>query len=144
MSSKADMISTKIDPVSRNAIWREHVKKEERSQVLRLDFTMNPKTMYGLTDKPNKATWKPKNHGENEHEIADVTRALAEAELPPKQRYHWPQTSSMEIGWMTDPLLEREKGDQWTHGIVSCDITKYAERYVESQGHNPYCNAKPS
>lgn len=137
--SKADMISNKIDPVSRNAIWREHVAKEEHSQVLRLDFTMNPKTMYGFTEKPNKKAWK--NDSKNGVDD-DVTRVLAEAALPPKQRYHWPQTSSMEVGWMTDPLVEKEKGDQWRHGIINCPITSYAERYVESHGHNPFANVK--
>ena len=29
MGSKADMISAKFDEVSRNAIWREHVHKED-------------------------------------------------------------------------------------------------------------------
>lgn len=139
--SKADMISTKINPVARNAIWREHVAKEERSQVLRVDFTMNPKTMFGFTEKPNKPAWTGSN-GRSEDD--EVTRVLAEAELPPKQRYHWPQTSSMEIGWMTDPLIEKEKGIQNRKGIKSSDITRYAERYVESHGHNPFQSAHAS
>lgn len=137
--SRADMISMKIDPVARNQIWREHVQKEERAQVLRLDFTMNPKTMYGFTEKPNKPAWvNPNTDGTDD----EVTRVLAEAALPPKQRYHWPQTSAMEVGWLTDPLLEREKGEQYKKGIVSCEITKYAERYVESHGHNPFTAVK--
>merc|ERR1740130_1801434 len=135
--SRADMISMNINPVARNKIWREHVGKEEKSQVLRLDFTMNPKTMYGFTEKPNKPRWDGHARGDDD----EVTRVLAEAALPPKQRYHWPQTSAMEVGWMTDPLLEPEKGEQWKRGIVNCDITKYAERYVESHGNNPF--AKP-
>eukprot|EP00959_Pyramimonas_sp_CCMP1952_P065959 1377078-Pyramimonas_sp.AAC.1 len=38
--SRADMISPKIDEVSRNSIWREHCKKELANHTLNTNFNI--------------------------------------------------------------------------------------------------------
>ena len=51
MGSKADMISSKIDEVSRNSIWREHVKKEDAKEITATPFQVNPKKAGTITSK---------------------------------------------------------------------------------------------
>jgi hypothetical protein len=51
MGSKADMISSKMDAVSRNEIWREHVKKEDALKVDAAPFQVNSKKAVTVTGK---------------------------------------------------------------------------------------------
>ena len=44
MGTRADMISSKIDPVSRNQIWREHLVKESKMEGPSTGFQFNPTT----------------------------------------------------------------------------------------------------
>mmetsp|Transcript_46132 Transcript_46132/g.86064 ORF Transcript_46132/g.86064 Transcript_46132/m.86064 type:complete len:107 (-) Transcript_46132:1458-1778(-) len=52
--SRADMISNKIDEVSRNSIWREHCEKELHMHKLNTNFFIaDPKSMPTFPEKPN-------------------------------------------------------------------------------------------
>ena len=52
-TGKCDMLSEKLNPVDRNAIWREYLGKERERSVLRTEFAIHPASLATVTDKPH-------------------------------------------------------------------------------------------
>ena len=74
--SRADMLSSKIDEVSRNRIWEEHCTKEVSKLQMNTHFAINdPTKMDCLPEKPNHVFPKVKL-SERDVEIATTKLGL--------------------------------------------------------------------
>lgn len=139
--SRAEMISTKIDEVSRNSIWREHCTKERHMLKLNTNFFIaNPSSMPTISDKPNYVVPSVKL---NQKDMDEAARTLKEVcsvknkDLLPYEKFEAPITSTHEIGWHTKTQLVK-KHPMFHHARASCDITQYADAYYAMSGTTPY------
>ncbi|XP_069837409.1 cilia- and flagella-associated protein 144 [Dendropsophus ebraccatus] len=112
------------DEVSLNAIHRETIRKENRTQKLVTEFSINPHhKMHAVTGKP--MAWH-----ENQNETADENflNIIHHAALEPTKKYAEPQTTSQEIGWITRPLISIDRTDRRLHyHRQKTEITAYME-----------------
>lgn len=107
----------------------------------RTDFTSNPRTVNSITSDPTK------NHLNNEANLGEidfsdpVLAAYKNVSATPTQKYKFPVTSSMELGWHKPAAsAQPEKGDQWIRTKTSCEETRYAAKYNEAVGCSPFRN----
>eukprot|EP01083_Nonionella_stella_P037280 101620_1 len=130
--------------VAQNAIWTEHVKKEAKRQTLNTDFNVNPSTMHSISAKPTAvdpwSLWKADDEESDKKPEDDVDEQLharlRQAELKPREKASFPQTSAQEYGWDIEKL--NGSRDKWNRPLTQCDITKYASSYVAAQGKSPF------
>ncbi|XP_056388992.1 cilia- and flagella-associated protein 144 [Hyla sarda] len=112
------------DEVSLNAIHRETIRKENRTQRLITEFSINPNhRMHAVTGKP--MAWH-----ENQNETADENflTIIHHAALEPTKKYSEPQTTNQEIGWITRPLISMDRTDgRLHHHRQKTEITAYME-----------------
>ncbi|KAM3914192.1 cilia- and flagella-associated protein 144 [Leptodactylus fuscus] len=112
------------DEVSLNAIHRETIRKENRSQRLVTEYRINPH------HKVHAVTGKPMARHDNQNETADESflNVVHHAALEPTKKYTEPQTTSQEIGWMTQPLITTDRTDRrLNHHRQKTEITAYME-----------------
>ncbi|XP_072277281.1 cilia- and flagella-associated protein 144 [Pyxicephalus adspersus] len=112
------------DEVSLNAIHRETIRKENRCQRLVTEFTINP------YHQIHAVTGKPMARHDNQNEIADETflKIFHHTALEPTKKYTEPQTTSQEIGWITQPLINIDRTDtRLYHHRQKTEITTYME-----------------
>mmetsp|Transcript_37016 Transcript_37016/g.91478 ORF Transcript_37016/g.91478 Transcript_37016/m.91478 type:complete len:151 (-) Transcript_37016:336-788(-) len=138
--SRADMISAKIDEVSKNSIWREHCLKELAHCELNTNFSIsNVKKMSVIPEKPNYVVPSTKiNKGEMDaaSTLLKSLCAVQDADLLPSERFELPVTSAQEVGWKFKPLVPRNA--MFAKPRNSCDITLYADKYFEMCGTTPF------
>merc|ERR1712093_500992 len=90
---------------------------------------------------------KPTSH--NPHETASIMAkrkpAQGGANLVRKRitelKFDPYATEAGSIGQMAYEALNKERVEmtaKWNKSLISCDETLYAQKYVESMGHNPY------
>ncbi|XP_010870653.1 protein FAM183A [Esox lucius] len=112
-----------VDIVHQNAIHVETIKKENRSQKLYTNFSINPfKTLHVFTDKPTTG------YTHDNVEDPAFIKALHDARLEPTKKYAYPQTESQEIGWISTPLIVSDRSDRrvnWPR--QNSEITKYMD-----------------
>lgn len=139
--SRADMISAKIDEVSRNSIWREHTKKELANHTLNTNFNIaDLRKMMTIPEKPNHVKPDVKM---SEEDIAFATRTLKEVcsvknrDLLPVDKYESPVTSAQENGWHARIMLVK-KNPMFDQARNSCDVTQYADAYYSMTGTTPF------
>ncbi|KAH7431822.1 hypothetical protein KP509_08G068400 [Ceratopteris richardii] len=143
-SGHGGMVSAKIDPVSRNAIWKEHCLKEEAKHRLSSEFSINPSTLVYIAEKPSK--YKP-SITLTQEEIDEAKQLLAsvfmsnETDLTPTEKYELPQTASQEYGWCSRPFMEPDPFFNFPH--KGCAITKFAAAYQECMHRSPYARRNP-
>merc|ERR1711865_1061914 len=91
-----DMISAKIDEVSRNSIWREHVRKEDGRKRDNAPFQMNPNTLATIAVKPTQVdpTRMKGSTAEEKLEIAEL-----EAKLQ-RRMQTLTETEANEVGYL--------------------------------------------
>ncbi|XP_078529662.1 cilia- and flagella-associated protein 144 [Lissotriton helveticus] len=114
----------KPNQVVLNAIQCETVKKEMRSQKLYTEFNINP------FHKVEVVAGKPMSWHDNLEEVVDegFLTAIHQAALEPTKKYTEPQTTSQEIGWYSDPLINRDVSDRRLNfHRFKTEITKYME-----------------
>ncbi|GAQ80305.1 hypothetical protein KFL_000510050 [Klebsormidium nitens] len=126
----------KIDEVSRNATWREHLKKELKRPTVVADYHLpDPRLIETLTDKPNRVNPHIKITAED---FENATSRLAsmctlkDDHLLPSEKYELPQTSAQEYGWVTKPLLERNM--MFSYPRRTNEIMEYAAHYHAMTG----------
>mmetsp|Transcript_20792 Transcript_20792/g.70794 ORF Transcript_20792/g.70794 Transcript_20792/m.70794 type:complete len:150 (-) Transcript_20792:109-558(-) len=142
--SKADMISQRIDEVSRNSIWREHCTKELAHTTLNTNFNIsNPWKMPTLPEKPNYML--PSNNlDEFEcYQSAEELRELCsikDADQLPAEKYDEPRTSAQEYGWSSKPF--GEQNGMFTYARSACELTKYADAYYKMSATTPFSAPK--
>uniref|UniRef100_A0AAY5K768 Cilia and flagella associated protein 144 n=1 Tax=Esox lucius TaxID=8010 RepID=A0AAY5K768_ESOLU len=136
-----------VDIVHQNAIHVETIKKENRSQKLYTNFSINPfKTLHVFTDKPTTG-YTHDNVEDRKYKPlvystvlrcppvfiiaftpAAFIKALHDARLEPTKKYAYPQTESQEIGWISTPLIVSDRSDRrvnWPR--QNSEITKYMD-----------------
>ncbi|XP_066453988.1 cilia- and flagella-associated protein 144 [Eleutherodactylus coqui] len=118
------MAAGQRDEVSLNAIHRETIRKERRSQRLVTEYRINPQ------HRVHAVTGKPMAWHDNQEEAADESflNIIHHAALEPTKKYSEPQTTSQEIGWMTRPLISMDWTDRrLQHHRQKTEITAYME-----------------
>lgn len=110
--------------VHQNAILCETIKKENKSQKLYTNYSINPfKKMYTLTGKPNSV-----HDSADGEEDDNFLRIIKRAYQEPVNKYEFPQTESQEIGWDYKPLLPEDREDKRLHfPRQNSEITKYMD-----------------
>ncbi|KAK3236233.1 hypothetical protein CYMTET_53615 [Cymbomonas tetramitiformis] len=144
--SRADMISGKIDEVSRNSIWREHCKKELNNHVLNTNFNIsNPLKMPTLPEKPNYVlpnTSMSKSDLDAANQTLREVCSVKNADVVPPEKYESPQTAGHELGWHSKVKLV-DKDPMFEYARNTCEITKYADAYFAMSGTTPYSRKDP-
>ncbi|KAM4628549.1 cilia- and flagella-associated protein 144 [Polymixia lowei] len=113
-----------LDIVHQNAIQVETIRKEQRSQKLYTQFSINPnKKLHVMTDKPMS-----NNTQEVVEEDPAFIKAIHAARLEPTKKYTHPQTESQEIGWISTPLIVSDRSDRRLNfPRQNSEITKYMD-----------------
>eukprot|EP00218_Dolichomastix_sp_CCMP3274_P016773 CAMPEP_0170132900 /NCGR_PEP_ID=MMETSP0033_2-20121228/949_1 /TAXON_ID=195969 /ORGANISM="Dolichomastix tenuilepis, Strain CCMP3274" /LENGTH=152 /DNA_ID=CAMNT_0010368349 /DNA_START=18 /DNA_END=476 /DNA_ORIENTATION=+ len=138
--SKADMISNKLDEVSKNSIWREHCTKELNNTTLNTNFNIsNPARMPTLPEKPNYILPNTAVDGSEMSEARERLRMLCsikDADQLPPDKYDDPRTSAQEYGWHSKTLMGNNP--IFNYKRSACEITSYADKYYEMSGTTPF------
>ncbi|XP_076440623.1 cilia- and flagella-associated protein 144-like [Babylonia areolata] len=109
--------------VHQNAILCETVTKENRHQKLYTNYSINPfKEFYVIAGKPNQAV---EDGEEDNHFLQVIKRANQE----PVRKYDRPQTEAQEVGWITKPLIQSDRGDTRLNFFrQNSPITKFMDK----------------
>ncbi|QDZ23806.1 hypothetical protein HOP50_11g63460 [Chloropicon primus] len=144
--SRADMLSSKIDEVSRNRIWEEHCTKEVAKLQMNTHFAINdPTKMDCLPEKPNYVYPKIKlSDGDVELATTKLSAVCSKKDvhLDPSEKHPLPMTTSQEYGWIHTALVK--PNEMFAHKLNSCDITKYANAYYSMSGTTPFSRKEGS
>lgn len=147
--SKGAGFVDKKNEVHKNCIHAENIKKEHQYSARNRseEYSLNPFTMQNISEKPNYVT--PLNpyksvKVDNIHDdvverafrLNSMRKKIQSAGMAPRQKFAFQQTSSQEIGWFNQPLVK--PADRWQHGVTNCQITKYADNYMELKKTNPF------
>lgn len=110
--------------VHQNAILCETIMKEHRHQKLYSSYSVNPfKKIHTITGKPNSL--HDTEEGEEDSHFREV---IKRANQEPVKKYENPQTAAQEIGWISRPLIDSDRGDRRLHFPRSNSaITKYMD-----------------
>ncbi|XP_015210907.2 cilia- and flagella-associated protein 144 [Lepisosteus oculatus] len=113
-----------VDIVHQNAILCETIMKEQRSQKLYTQFSINPfKKLHVLPGKP-----MPRHANEDGKEDPNFLKIIHGARLEPTKKYTHPQTESQEIGWISTPLIVSDRSDRRiSFPRQNSEITKYMD-----------------
>jgi len=118
--------------VHQNAILCETVTKENRYQKLYTNYSINPfKEFYVIAGKPNQAA----DDGEKDDHFLQV---IKRANQEPVKKYTRPQTEAQEVGWITKPLIETDRGDTRLNFFRhNSPITKFMDKaWLEKEQQN--------
>ncbi|KAL8615101.1 hypothetical protein ACOMHN_009177 [Nucella lapillus] len=109
--------------VHQNAILCETVTKENRHQKLYTNYSINPfKEFYVIAGKPNQAV----EEGEEDNHFLQV---IKRANQEPIRKYDRPQTEAQEVGWITKPLIQTDRGDTRLNFFrQNSPITKFMDK----------------
>ncbi|CAG5863474.1 cilia- and flagella-associated protein 144 [Menidia menidia] len=109
----------KLDYVNLDRFHIEMIRKEQRTQKLHTEFSINPhRKLHILPDKPMSRK-PPEVIAEN----SGFIEALHKAQLEPVKKYPMPVTESHEIGWISTPLIPETRHFQ----RICTDVTKHEE-----------------
>ncbi|XP_067928259.1 cilia- and flagella-associated protein 144-like [Watersipora subatra] len=126
MAAKGSIEKEPMNFVHKNAILCETVNKENRTQKLYTNYSINPfKPLHVIAGKPNS-----KYDSEDGEEDPHFKKIIARANQEPTKKFTTPQTEAQEIGWVTRPLLEKDRGDRrlsFPHQMS--EMTKYMETF---------------
>lgn len=131
------MVAGKMDAVSVNRVWEEHVKKE--NLTLRLNETYkltDPRKIDILPEKPNRTIPMP---NPDQATIMAATAKLGEfaslkdTDKQPAERFALPLTGNMEYGFF-QRVMAGGPNVMFHHPLSTCDVTGYAIEYAKSNG----------
>ena len=131
------------DVVAKNRRWAEACDKE--TKMIRLNTTFmvgNRNNLDIFPEKPNRLNLPVVNAdvARESNELLDSVCSVKDAILLPAEKYELPQTMAQEVGFHYKPLVERNP--MFQRGRAGCEITAYAENYVETTGVGPYARKK--
>ncbi|GFR48726.1 hypothetical protein Agub_g10683 [Astrephomene gubernaculifera] len=138
------MVAGKMDAVSVNRVWEEHVKKENRTLRLNDQFCIsNPRKMDILPEKPNRTVPTP-NPDESTVAAATATlhslAAAKDVDKAPQDRYALPISGNMEYGFFHRVQLS-QTNPMFDHKHQPCELTDNAQEYLKSfNGIGPFTN----
>ncbi|PNW86685.1 hypothetical protein CHLRE_02g095072v5 [Chlamydomonas reinhardtii] len=131
------MVAGKMDAVSVNRVWEEHVKKEAKTLKLNDQFCItDPRKMDVLPEKPNRTV---PTQNPDASTIAAATQTLhnlaaaKDVDKLPVDRYALPVTGNMEYGFF-HRVQNQNTNPMFDHKHNVCDVTEYAQEYVKSNG----------
>jgi len=135
------MVASKLDPVAQNSVWEEHVRKENRTIKLGTTFNItDPRKMTILPEKPNHIV--PQSNPSLDV-VATSTATLTsmsclkDTDKLPQERFALPLTGNMEYGFFSSkPLISGNP--MFNYPTKKCDVTQYADTYVQNAGASPY------
>ena len=64
----------------------------------------------------------------DDQDVRDVVAGLLGQQKIPQEKYDAPQTSSQEVGWFYEPLVQ--PNPKFQHNLHQGDATKFAENYT--------------
>ncbi|ETV69762.1 hypothetical protein H257_14599 [Aphanomyces astaci] len=141
---KAAGVVVKCDEVSKNQIWREHLKKELLMEGPSTPFQFNPKTLSSVTPKPTMM--KPSDFsrtdpvGSTSNEVAEKVKQNVKK---PQEISAVPMTEAQKVGWAHDQAWKNGRGavsKRWYRGRGSTDVTEFAENYCTMAGCSPFAD----
>ncbi|KDO27519.1 hypothetical protein SPRG_06786 [Saprolegnia parasitica CBS 223.65] len=135
----------KTDEVSRNQIWREHLKKELLTEGPSTAFQFNPKTLSSVAPKPT--SMQPSDftatHATNAAPPNEIETKVRQGIKNPQERSDVPSTEAQKIGWAHDQAWKNgraETNKRWYRGRGSTDVTVFAENYCAMAGCSPFAD----
>uniref|UniRef100_A0A061RG67 Flagellar associated protein n=1 Tax=Tetraselmis sp. GSL018 TaxID=582737 RepID=A0A061RG67_9CHLO len=139
--SKCDMISASLDEVSRNCIWREHVRKEKLGFQMNTDFRISdPNKMQVITEKPNRVVPQQRPDSETMRACTQKLESLCSStqrDTAPNRKYTLPVTSTQVYGFWSDHIFDGTHS-MFDHKRHAVDVSKYADSYVTMTGKSPF------
>ena len=131
------------DVVAKNRRWAEACDKE--TKMIRLSTTFmvgNRNNLDIFPEKPNRLNLPVVNAdvARESNELLDSVCSVKDAVLLPAEKYELPQTMAQEVGFHYKPLVA--PNPMFQRGRAGCEITAYAENYVETTGVGPYARKK--
>mmetsp|Transcript_53423 Transcript_53423/g.61233 ORF Transcript_53423/g.61233 Transcript_53423/m.61233 type:complete len:140 (+) Transcript_53423:146-565(+) len=126
-----------MTPIEEMACWTEAIRKENRVSSVYEEFSLNPRKLQMISEKPNRMKFNVKSEDINNELGADLKNKLNDLERIPKQKSNFPLTSNQEFGWDADAFYMKKT---WSHNKASCDETKYANNYFTMTRKSPYSN----
>eukprot|EP01135_Chromosphaera_perkinsii_P011385 Nk52_evm30s2391 gene=Nk52_evmTU30s2391 len=123
MASAGAKEVVEVNLVHKNAVFCEHIRKQERFHKLYTDYSVNPKNTCFLTGKPNNvADMSIEVDGELKY-----LDAFKKAKAGPTEKYEAPVTESMEYGWYKNggSLVPRNLDPRVNFSRSSSEITRY-------------------
>ncbi|KAK7487511.1 hypothetical protein BaRGS_00021213 [Batillaria attramentaria] len=132
MAGKAPPAKEPKNMVHQYAILCETVEKENRYQRLYTNYSINPfKEFYVIAGKPNAVE-------EDGEEDAHFRQVIHQANMEPVKKYKRPQTEAQEIGWITKPLIQTDRGDTRLNFFrQNSPITKFMDKaWLEKEQQN--------
>lgn len=64
-----------------------------------------------------------------------ISKLITQNHQIPKDKYEYPITSAMEIGWYSKPLVDNSK---WNKPVSSTPISQYVDNYFVTMKINPF------
>ncbi|OQR94197.1 cleavage induced hypothetical protein [Thraustotheca clavata] len=150
----------KTDEVSRNQIWREHLKKELLTEGSSTGFQFNPKTLSSVAPKPT--SMKPSdfnlNNAEQNASPCEIEAKVRQGIKNPQELSDIPCTEAQKVGWAHDQAWKNGRAEinkRWYRGrgrldttttffySLSCnstDVTVFAENYCAMAGCSPFAD----
>ena len=81
--------------IEEHANYTDIIKREKANSRLFETFTLNPKNLYILTDKPNKQTLSDLKNDQTTKELGkELKDKLASVNATPKMKFVYPMTSN--------------------------------------------------
>lgn len=126
-----------ITAVAQNKMMEETVSKEMRHHKIVTEFSINPfRKMQTISGKVNNID---ENVIDDCGGDAHMRYMIRRSQLPPPQRYDKPQTGNQEYGWLSKPLVERDRMDKRISFYKRLtDITQWKE-FEWSLDRKPDC-----
>ena len=127
-----------INQVELHAQLNERIKQESLHFNINENFTLNPRTLHTVAEKPNRVTpasFAPDvEHTETEQELKTKLLTMT---APPKLKSTYAVTSASEVGWDGEMPLTKQT---WGHGKPKCAETSYASAYFTMTRRSPFSN----
>ncbi|CAH1775662.1 unnamed protein product [Owenia fusiformis] len=122
--AQAQKVKDPVNFVHQNAILCETIGKENKTQILYKNYSVNPfKKIHIITGKPNSS-----HDTEEGEEDTHFRKVIGRAHQEPVKKYSYPQTEAQEVGWITRPLIDSDRGDRRLHYYrQNSEITKYMD-----------------
>jgi hypothetical protein len=144
--------SDKIDEVSKNRIWKEALEREQRTFQVSENFSVNPRRLTEVAEKPNTRPARFLNKEEAllaansgstiklrtlENSILpenEFSQIVARKDTGPTDKYSKPLTTSQELGWNRAPIRSTTL---FNYPKTQCAETKFANELVKASVKSP-------
>jgi len=158
------MASQPIDEVSKNSIWREHVRKENKIDRPNGDFRINPQKLNPISPNPHNidpraiaaqnisaegtlANFEAIKKFFEEKDCEEKNDRLEQQQIRATLYFQTTNADTMsrtnkasKLRGASDALAMPISQKQWYAGRQKCEVTNYAEAYVRMSSTSPFSN----